>query len=120
MIRGETRDTIARRVRAALDTVGLLDKERLYPIVLSGGEQQRVGIARAIVAKPPLILADEPTANVDPANQQHVIDLIRESCLNEQVSLLMVTHALEVANQFDRVDRLDEINKVVAQSATTE
>ena len=95
VIRGETRDTIARRVRAALDTVGLLDKERQYPMVLSGGEQQRVGIARAIVAKPPLILADEPTGNLDPALSAEIMELFQR--FNEVgVSLLIATHDVEL------------------------
>ena len=57
-------------------------------------------------------LADEPTANIDPANQQKIIDLIRETAREEQISLLLVTHAMEVANQFERVERLEEINWV--------
>ena len=112
------RDT--QRATNLLEQVGLGHRLQHKPTELSVGEQQRVAVARSLANRPKLLLADEPTANVDPANQQHVIDLIRESCLNEQVSLLMVTHASEVANQFDHVDRLDEINKVVAQSATPE
>lgn len=69
---------IGRRVRAALDKVGLLDKEQLNPVSLSGGEQQRVGIARAVVNKPPLLLADEPTGNLDPALSSEIMDLFRE------------------------------------------
>jgi len=66
MIAGLKYGDIRKRVRAALDKVGLLDKEKAWPLTLSGGEQQRVGIARAIVAMPPLLLADEPTGNLDP------------------------------------------------------
>jgi cell division transport system ATP-binding protein len=66
MIAGLRYQDIRKRVRAALDKVGLLDRENAWPLALSGGEQQRVGIARAIVGMPPLLLADEPTGNLDP------------------------------------------------------
>ena len=72
---------IDRRVRAALDQVGLLGKERLLPLELSVGEQQRVGIARAIVSRPPLLIADEPTGNLDPELASEVMSLFRR--LNE-------------------------------------
>ena len=87
-----TRET-ARRVRAALDKVGLLDKERQFPIVLSGGEQQRVGIARAVVNKPRLLLADEPTGNLDEALSDEIIDLFHD--FNQVgVTVLIATHDL--------------------------
>jgi putative ABC transport system ATP-binding protein len=63
-------------------------------------------------------LADEPTANVDVGNQQQVIDMLRNTCKEEDVALVLVTHAPEVAKQFDRVDKLTEINLVVANRAT--
>ena len=66
---------------------------------------------RPATAHPPLLLlADEPTANVDPANQQTILDLIRSACTADIVSLLLVTHSISVAEQFDRIERLDEFN----------
>jgi cell division transport system ATP-binding protein len=82
---------IDRRVRAALDQVGLLDRERVSPQELSVGEQQRVGIARAIVTRPPVLVADEPTGNLDAALAAEVIQLLRR--LNEVgVTVLVATH----------------------------
>lgn len=69
---------VGRRVRAALDKVGLLDKEKQNPIALSGGEQQRVGIARAVVNKPALLLADEPTGNLDPQLSAEIMNLFEQ------------------------------------------
>jgi putative ABC transport system ATP-binding protein len=94
-----------------LDRVGLKPRAAHKPAAMSVGEQQRVAVARALANRPKLLLADEPTANVDPANQQKIVDLIRSTCRQENISLLMVTHAAEVADQFDRVDRLEEINQ---------
>ena len=82
---------IGKRVRAALDKVGLLSKERLNPIVLSGGEQQRVGIARAIVHRPSLILADEPTGNLDIALSEEILELFLD--FNDHgVTVVIATH----------------------------
>ena len=78
VISGESPKDIPRRVRAALDKVGLLKKEKFNPIQLSGGEQQRVGIARAVVNKPALILADEPTGNLDPQLAKDIMALFAE------------------------------------------
>lgn len=104
------------RALELLEQVGLGHRLHHRPGSLSVGEQQRVAVARALANSPKLLLADEPTANVDPRNQQQVVDLIRGVCKERQVSLLLVTHAMEVADQFDRVDRLDEINLVVRRS----
>lgn len=102
----------ATRARELLERVGLGHRLSHKPTALSVGEQQRVAVARSLANRPKLLLADEPTANVDPANQQQIVNLIRDTCREESVSLLMVTHAQEVAEQFDRVDRLDDVNQV--------
>lgn len=85
------RPEIARRVRAALDQVGLLDKERVLPATLSGGEQQRVGIARAVVGRPSVLLADEPTGNLDPDLSREIMQLFRRFH-QVGVTLLIATH----------------------------
>ncbi len=82
---------IGRRVRAALDKVGLLDKEKQNPINLSGGEQQRVGIARAVVNKPALLLADEPTGNLDPQLATEIMELFRQFA-SVGVTIMIASH----------------------------
>ena len=91
----------SRRVRAALSKVGLADKERKMPVQLSGGEQQRVGIARAVVNKPPLLLADEPTGNLDPELSRDVMNLF-EQFNQVGVCVLIATHDLDLVRQMDR------------------
>ncbi|MCW9088719.1 MAG: cell division ATP-binding protein FtsE [Gammaproteobacteria bacterium] len=91
IIAGYSHHEIGRRVRAALDKVGLLGKEKLYPITLSGGEQQRVGIARAVVNKPPLVLADEPTGNLDPELSREIMGIF-EAFNRVGVSVLIASH----------------------------
>jgi ABC-type lipoprotein export system ATPase subunit len=105
------------RARQLLDRVGLSHRATHKPAALSVGEQQRVAVARALANRPSLLLADEPTANIDPRNQQKIVDLIRETCREEGVSLIIVTHSLDVAGQFERVDKLEEINLVTAAAA---
>lgn len=89
---------LSRRVRAALDKVGLLNKEKQNPITLSGGEQQRIGIARAVVNKPPLLLADEPTGNLDPALSTEIMDLFQQFN-NVGVCVLIASHDLALIKQ---------------------
>ena len=101
----------ADRARQLLANVGLDHRLTHKPRALSVGEQQRVAVARALANRPVLLLADEPTANVDPAHQQQVIDLLREACRREQIAMLLVTHSPEVASQFDRVEHLDQVNR---------
>ncbi|TWU28235.1 ABC transporter ATP-binding protein [Bythopirellula polymerisocia] len=104
----------AARAESLLRDVGLGHRLTHKPAALSVGEQQRVAVARALANQPALLLADEPTANVDPGHQQQIIDLLREACNREQVAMLLVTHSPEVANQFDRVEVLEEINRAVS------
>ncbi len=104
------------RARKLLEQVGLGHRLHNKPGAMSVGEQQRVAIARALANQPALLLADEPTANIDPQNQQQIVDLIKSCCEAESIALLLVTHSMEVANQFDRIDRLEEMNLVVSQA----
>ena len=93
VIAGLRYQEIRKRVRASLDKVGLLSKEKAWPLMLSGGEQQRVGIARAIVGMPPVLLADEPTGNLDPELSRDLFGLFRQ--LNGQgVTVLIASHDL--------------------------
>ena len=94
-----------------LERVGLGHRLHHRPAQMSVGEQQRTSVARALANTPRLLLADEPTANVDVANQQIVLQLLRDSCRENNVSLLLVTHAQEVATQFDRVEKLADFNR---------
>ncbi len=104
------------RAKDLLDRVGLGHRLNHHPRSMSVGEQQRVAVARALANRPRLLLADEPTANVDPSNQQAIIDLIRTRCQEEEIALIMVTHAMEVAEQFQRVEPLEKINRLVQAS----
>ena len=98
------------RAKELLQRVGLENRLGHRPAQLSVGEQQRVAVARALANRPSLLLADEPTANVDIANQETIIELIRDACTEHNVSLLMVTHSQEIAGQFDRVEKLGDFN----------
>lgn len=97
----------ARRARAALDKVGLLAREKASPVQLSGGEQQRVAIARAVVNRPSILLADEPTANLDAESARRILDIFLE--FNQVgVTVLIATHDLELVRQYGkRVVTLD-------------
>lgn len=90
----------------ALEHVGLAGKEGRFPHELSGGEQQRVAIARALVKKPPIILADEPTGNLDSATGTQILDLLVKRCRDNEATLIMVSHALNTCEYADRVLRM--------------
>jgi cell division transport system ATP-binding protein len=99
IVSGVPRREIDKRMRAALDQVGLLGKEKSRPLELSTGEQQRVGIARAIVAKPMLLIADEPTGNLDPGLALEIMQLFKR--LNDVgVTVVIATHDIQLIDQF--------------------
>lgn len=100
-IAGFTPLEAGRRVRAALDAVGLLGKEKRNPIELSGGEQQRVGIARAVVNKPALLLADEPTGNLDPELSAEIMQLFSRF-QQAGVTVLIATHDIDLVKRMKR------------------
>ena len=110
---------VARRVRAALNQVGLLNKEKAHPLALSGGEQQRVGIARAIVGRPPLLVADEPTGNLDPRLAREVMGLFTR--FNQVgVTLMIASHDLALISSLPyRTLTLDR-GRLVADTHATQ
>jgi len=118
IIAGYRHQEIGRRVRAALDKVGLLGKEKQAPVTLSGGEQQRVGIARAVVNKPPLLLADEPTGNLDPELSREIMQLF-ENFNQVGVSVMIATHDLELIKQMNHRILILNKGRMISQDATS-
>ncbi len=97
------RGNIRQRALDLLDRVGLAERRRHYPVQLSGGEQQRVALARAFVTSPPILMADEPTGNLDSVNGQHVLELMLQLNRQERTTLVLVTHDPELATHADRI-----------------
>jgi cell division transport system ATP-binding protein len=107
-VAGYSRKETGRRVRAALDSVSLLSKEKQSPLALSGGEQQRVGIARAVVHKPRILLADEPTGNLDPELSAEIMNLFQRF-QGVGVTVLIATHDIDLINRLNhRIIRLEQ------------
>ena len=96
------------RALELIENVGLGERRDHYPIQLSGGEQQRVALARAFMVRPPILMADEPTGNLDSANGQHVLDLLLSMNRKEGTTLVLVTHDAALASHADRVIQLKE------------
>jgi putative ABC transport system ATP-binding protein len=103
---------------ALLQRVGLGHRLKHYPRQLSTGQQQRVAVARALANKPKLVLADEPTGNLDHKSTHESLALIRETCRENGAALLLVSHDREVLAQFDQVQQLDRINQPASTEAT--
>jgi ABC-type lipoprotein export system ATPase subunit len=105
-IAGEAASRARARARELLDAVSLVDRAHHFPDQLSGGEQQRVAVARALAMNPRLLLADEPTGNLDRRNSEHVFDLVRDLHLKAGLTSIIVTHDEEIARMCDGVFRL--------------
>ena len=107
---------LERHAATLLDEFGLSDRLHDFPETLSGGEQQRVAVARALLLKPPLLLADEPTGNLDAENSNRVADLLFSSCREQNISLVLATHSTEVAAMADTRLHLDTRSHLNPQS----
>ena len=107
-LKGSSRRIIEDRGRELLAHVGLADRADSFPDKLSGGEQQRVAIARALVQEPVLVLADEPTGNLDEETGEKILDLLLQLTRNAHKTLVMATHNPEIVPVADRVGRIHE------------
>jgi putative ABC transport system ATP-binding protein len=99
------------RARALLERVGLAERMHYRPAQLSVGQQQRVAVARALAGRPSLVLADEPTGNLDPARAKEALALLRDTCREQGAALLVVSHDRDVLASFERVHDLAELNR---------
>ncbi|MBP6888232.1 MAG: ABC transporter ATP-binding protein [Candidatus Pacebacteria bacterium] len=113
LMQGLSRDTSKKRAQEALESVNLLHRKDNTPSELSGGEQQRVSIARAITHKPKILFADEPTANLDSFSSNIVMDIFRKLNKNDGLTIVMVTHEPEYGKLADRIIKLSD-GQVVA------
>lgn len=107
IIRGEKRKQISKKVLPLIEEIGLTNRKNFKTNILSGGESQRVAIARSLVTQPKLILADEPTGNLDKSNTDIILDLLINSCKSTNSTLLMVTHDIDLLKKFDKVYTLE-------------
>jgi putative ABC transport system ATP-binding protein len=103
ILEGAGEAAVQRESQVWLERVGLWERQKHYPYELSGGEQQRIAVARALIHKPALLLADEPTGNLDTANGRHVLDLLEAMCRQCGTTVVLVTHDAAAASRSDRV-----------------
>lgn len=101
-VKGTSDSQIEKEVSGALERVGILDKANSFPLQLSGGEVQRTSIARAIVARPKIVLADEPTGDLDPKNAQSVVEILDKINSEDKVTIVMATHNVGIVNHFKK------------------
>lgn len=106
LLKGHNRDEAMGKAEHLLQRVGLAKRISHRPGALSGGEQQRVAVARAYISKPGVVLADEPTGNLDPKNGDQVTELLKQFQYEDGITLIVVTHSLELAMQMDRLIEL--------------
>ena len=102
-------------IRELLNELGLWEKRKRYPSELSGGQQQRVAIARALAAKPAILLADEPTGNLDSKTSQDVLGLLKVTSKRFHQTIVMITHNEEIAQMADRILQIED-GKIVSDS----
>ena len=107
IIRGVNKKQILEKVLPLMEKIGLMNRKDFKTGILSGGESQRVAIARSLVTEPKLILADEPTRNLDKSNTDMILDLLINSCKSTNSTLLMVTHDMDLLKKFEKVYTLE-------------
>lgn len=110
-----TKEQAEEKAKRLLERVGLLEKADVYPASLSGGQQQRVAIARALAAAPAIILADEPTGNLDSKTSQDVLSLLKVTSQKFAQTIVMITHNEEIAQMADRIIRIED-GRIVSQN----
>ena len=106
---------IRERAKSLAEQVGIADKLRRHPRQLSQGERQRVALCRALLPQPPVILADEPTGNLDPANRDRVLAIVFDYVKTRQATLIAVTHEHDLLDRFQRVEDITQLQKGVGQ-----
>ena len=107
-ISGQKKKEIRHKVHEIINKVGLENRQKNYPGQLSGGEKQRVSIARALVKDPIVILADEPTGNLDKQNSKNVVQIIKDLVNHYNISFIIATHNLSIIKKFDKIVKLSE------------